>query len=249
MSIWHTDRLSQPIKHGNRNSGLWDGAKLADNLVIEIQFASGANACSQAPTFTSAANLGNVVLRWEEVVAAPAVLTAIRREVPSYFCIEEFTRLEDQVVSDSATSVYKVASLVSRAGTTGFYFRARPVAEDTTNLNCMAGNEHIKSLVVRCDGRDIYSTDDRTDDQRDYQNLLAGDPGATGEPKFAHFTFGNTHRNFDAATVGSLLKNGACNELDLEIQSETGDDRLDIVAVHLRSFVFADRTVKVSNAH
>ena len=249
MSIWHTDRLAQPIKHGNRNSGLWDGSKLADNLVIEIQFASGVTACSESPVFDGASDLGNVTLKWEEVVAAPATLTAIRREVPSYFCIEEFTRLEDQVVSDAATTVYKVASLTSRAGTSGFYFRSRPQATDSSDLNCMGGSEHLKSLTVRCDGRDIYKTDERSDDQRSYQNILAGDPGAVGEPKFAHFSFGNTHRQYDAATVGSLLKNGACNELDLEIQSETGDDRLDIVAVHLRSFTFSDRTVKVSNAY
>jgi len=249
MSIFHTDRLSEPIRHGNRNGGLWDAGKLADNLHVEIQFASGVESCSEAPVVAGGANLGNVTLRWEEVVATPAVISAIKRDLPSYYCCEEFTRLEDQVVSDSATTVYKVASLVSRAGTTGFYLRARPVAADTTTLNCMAGNEHLKSLVVRCDGRDIYSTDERSDDQRKLQKILAGDPGATGEPKFAHFSFGNTHQNFDAATVGGLLKNGACNELDLEIQSETSDDRLDICAVHLRSFVFADRTVKVSNAY
>ena len=142
-------------------------------------------------------------------------------------------------------TVYKVASLVSRAGTTGFYFRARPAA----SVNCMSGAEHLKHIKVRCDGRDIYDTDSRPDDQRAYEKLLAGDPGAVGEPKFAHFQFGNAHHNFDAATVGSLLKNGACNELDLELQTETGDDRIDIVAIHLRSFTFADGTVKVSNAY
>ena len=113
----------------------------------------------------------------------------------------------------------------------------------------MAGNEHLKSLVVRADGRDIYSTNERSDDQRRYQNILAGDPGAMAEPKWAAFFFGRTHRNFDAATVGSMLKNNAVNELDLEIQAETGDNRLDIIAVHLRNFTFADRTIKTSNAY
>ena len=219
------------------------------HLVVEIQMRSADEACSASPTLTSATDLGSVTLYWEEVVAAPAVLQAIRREIPSSYCIEEYTRLENQVVSDSASTVYKTASLVSRAGTAGFYFRLRPQAADSTDLNCCAGNEHLKSLVVRCDGRDIYSTDGRSDEQRRYQNILAGDPGVVTEPKFAHFYFGNNHRNFDAAQVGSLLKNGACNELDLEIQSETGDDRMDIIAVHLRNFVFADRTVKTSNAY
>ena len=69
------------------------------------------------------------------------------------------------------------------------------------------------------------------------------------EPKLAHFYFGNTHRNYDASTVGSLLKNGACNEVDLEIQAETGDQRIDVCAVHIRQFTFSDRTIKTSNAY
>ena len=35
-SIWHSDRLSQPIKHGNRGGGLFDASRLADNMVIEL---------------------------------------------------------------------------------------------------------------------------------------------------------------------------------------------------------------------
>ena len=69
----------------------------------------------------------------------------------------------------------------------------------------MAGNEHLKSLVVRADGRDIFSTNSRSDEERRYRNILAGDPGTMDEPKWATFYFGRTHRNFDAATVGNPL--------------------------------------------
>ena len=164
-------------------------------------------------------------------------------------CIQEYTRLDDQAATDSAVTTYRVASLVSRAATSGFIFRARPAANDVNNLDCMEGAEHIKSLVVRCDGREIYDTDSRSDPQRDYLNILNGNPGQVGGPKFAHFAFGNTHREYDADHISGLIKNGACNELDLDIQTESGDDRIDIVAVHLRKFVFQNGTVKVSNAY
>ena len=68
----------------------------------------------------------------------------MRNECPKHYCCEEYTRLEDQVATDSSVTTYRVASLVSRAGTTGFVFRARPVAADTQDLDCMAGNEHVK---------------------------------------------------------------------------------------------------------
>jgi hypothetical protein len=70
-----------------------------------------------------------------------------------------------------------------------------------------------------------------------------------GVPKFAHFAFGNSHREYDASHISGLIKNGSCNELDLDLQVESGDDRVDIVAIHLRKFTFQNGTVKVSNAY
>ena len=251
-SIWHSDRLSQPIRHGNRGGGLFDNSRLADNLVIELQMATrGASTSSSASTFVSASDLGNVTLHWEEVVCSSQVSAAIRKELPSYYCIEEYTRLEDQVVSFVTETVFKVASLVSRAGTTGFYFRLRNSSVDSTNLDCMTGDQDFEKLVVTCDGRDIYDTDDRSPEQRHYQRLLAGDPGNVGQPKWAHFMFGNTHYQFDARHITGLLKNGSCNELDLTLRADSNgtSNRVDIVAVHLRTFSLADRTVKVANAY
>ena len=217
-------------------------------MTLEIQFRQKADAVTDASqAFSSAADLGNLTLHWEEVVAGASDLEAIRRACPKEICCEEYTRLNDQVVSDSAVTTYKTASLVSRAGTTGFYFRARPVGDDA--LNCMSGASHLKSLVVTCDGRDLYNTDSRSDDERAYRKLLAGDPAFRAEPKFAHYSFSNNGQNFDSAAVGALLKNGSCNELDLSIQAETGCDRIDVIAVHLRNFRFQDRTIKVSNAY
>ena len=192
-----------------------------------------------------------MTLHWEEIVCSSQVASAIRKELPSYYCIEEYTRLEDQTVSIVSDTVFKVASLVSRAGTTGFYFRARNASVDGTNLDCMTGDEHLEKLVVTCDGRDIYDTDDRTEQQRHYQRLLAGDPGAVGQPKWVHFMFGNSHQQFDARHITGLLKNGSCNELDLTVRADPNgtSNRLDIVAVHLRTFSLVDRTVKVANAY
>ena len=248
MSIWHTDKISQPIKHNNRGGSFWDASRLADNLVIELQMRNKAGCVSDpSQAFSAASDLGNVTLCWEEVVAGAADLEAIRRACPKDYCIEEYTRLDDQVANPAAPTVYKTASLVSRAGTTGFVFRARAVGDDA--LNCMSGAEHLTSLIVNCDGRDIYSTDNRSDDQRAYQKLLAGDPAFTSEPKYAHYSFSNNSQSFDAGAVGSLLKNGSCNELDLTIQTTSGCDRIDVIAVHLRSFRFKDGTIRVSNAY
>jgi hypothetical protein len=248
MSIWHTDKLSQPIRHNNRGGSFWDASRLAGNMTVEIQFRPKAGAVTDASqAFSSAADLGNLTLHWEEVVAGSTDLEAIRRACPNEICCEEYTRLNDQVVSAASATTYKTASLISRAGTTGFFFRARAVGDDA--LNCMSGASHLKSLVVTCDGRDLYSTDSRSDDERAYRKLLSGDPAFRAEPKYAHYSFSNNSQNFDASAVGGLLKNGACNELDLTIQSEAGSDRIDIVAVHLRNFRFQDRTIKVSNAY
>ena len=248
MSIWHTDKLCQPIRHNNRGGSFWDASRLAGNMTVEIQFRQKADAVTDASqAFSSAADLGNLTLHWEEVVAGPADLEAIRRACPREICCEEYTRLDDQVVSAATVTTYKTASLISRAGTTGFYFRARAVGDDA--LNCMSGASHLKSLVVTCDGRDLYNTDSRSDDERAYRKLLSGDPAFDIEPKYAHYSFSNNSQNYDAAAVGGLLKNGSCNELDLSIQAEAGCDRIDIIAVHLRNFRFQDRTIKVSNAY
>ena len=245
FSIWNTDRLAQPLRHGNRGGAFMDCSRLADNLVVELQFASRAVATSDAASsYATAANLGNVTLRWEEIVAAPQTLAQIRREIPKSVCCDEYTRLERQDISSAQSTVYKCASLVSRAGTRGFYFKVDAGTDDI-----MTGAEHVASLKVRCDGRDIYDTDSRPDDTRSYQRILAGDPGDVGQPKWAHFFFGNQHDQFDANFHGSLLKNGACNELDLEIQAESGGSKIDIIACHSRQFSFADGTIKVSNAY
>ena len=250
MSIWTSDKLAKPIEHGARGAGFWDAGLLSDNMVIELTVAQKADACSaNDAAFASAADLGSLVLKWEEVVGAPQTIAAMKQAVPKHYCCEEYTRLENQVVSDSADTTYRVASLISRAGTTGFIFRARPAAADTQQLDCMAGSENIKNLVVRVDGREVYDTDDRSNAQRSYQEVLAGNPQAVGEPKLAHFAFGASHKQYDQGYIPALLKNGATNECDLDIRSESGDDRIDIVACHLRSFTFASGTIKTANVY
>ena len=254
-SVWHSDRLMVgPIKHHNRAGGIWDSSMLADNLVIEIQFHTVADALSDSgAAFATASNLGDVIVRWEEIVASPNVLSAIKAEIPNNFMCEEYTRLEDQVVQDDSATTYRVASLVSRAGTHGFYFRVRAATDDTTLLDPFLGDEHISSLVIRCDGREIYNSDSHPDRTRNYLKVLAGDPGDVGKPKFAHWMFGNSSRNYDAGHITGMLKNGACNELDLDIQCigrvTDPDMLLDIVAVHLRQFTFEDRTIRDSNVY
>jgi hypothetical protein len=48
-----------------------------------------------------------------------------------------------------------------------------------------------------------------------------------------------------------MIKNGAVNECDIELQCEagSGSTRCDVIACHLRTFRFADGTVKVQNAY
>ena len=73
MSVWATDALSKPIEHGKKG-GIWDSSLLSDNVVIELNFAQKADACSGADAaFASASDLGAVTLKWEEVIAAPQV--------------------------------------------------------------------------------------------------------------------------------------------------------------------------------
>ena len=63
------------------------------------------------------------------------------------------------------------------------------------------------------------------------------------------FAFGNNHRQFDHAHINGLIKNGACNELDLDLQTEAGDDRVDLIAIHLRSYTFASGTIRSQNVY
>ena len=164
---------------GERRGGIWDSSKLANNLVVEVQFASRAASNS---AFTSASDLRNVSLYWEEIVCNKQTKDAIRAEIPTVHCVEEYTRLNDQIVSDAAVTTIKCASLISRAATTGFVFRCRTAAEDDVDLNCMAGDEELASLKVTIDGRDVYDTDSRSTAMREYQNILAGHRIQRGTP-------------------------------------------------------------------
>jgi hypothetical protein len=252
MSVWQTDALMQPIEHGSRRGGIWDASKLSNNMVIELQMATRADGTSASDSaFTTASDLGNLTLYWEEVVCSQATANSIRAELPQSYCIEEYTRLDDQVVSNAADTTIKCASLVSRAGTSGFYFRCRPAASDSADLNCFDGDDHIAKLEVKVDGRDVYTTDDRSDEMRTYQDILAGNPGITQEPRWAHWFFGNTHTDYNASHISGLLKNGAVNELDLTIRAEDAraSDRCDVIACHLRLFTFSNGTIKVVNAY
>ena len=115
----------------------------------------------------------------------------------------------------------------------------------------MAGDEELASLKVTIDGRDVYDTDSRSTAMREYQNILAGRTGFNAEPQFAHWTFGNSHKQYQAAHIPALLKNGAVNECDVDVQCAAGSSsiRCDVVAVHLRQFKFADGTVRASNVY
>ena len=114
----------------------------------------------------------------------------------------------------------------------------------------LSGDENLTSLVVVADGREIYSSVNRSDAARKYEKILCGDPGDVGTPKWAHWFFGNCHHAYDQA-VGSLLKNGSVNELDLRIVgSRAASDKVDIVACHLRSFTYtAQGTIRFANAY
>ena len=253
-SVWQGEGIMDAPDFGERRGGIWDASKLANNLVVELQFATRADGTSDgASAFATASDLGNCVLYWEELVCSKATRDAIRAEIPDSYCVEEYTRQNGVTVSDSAATTIKCAALVSRAATTGFIFRCRTAAEDDTDLNCMAGDEELETLKVTVDGRDVYDTDGRSEQMRDYQNILAGRDSdtAVAEPKFAHWTFGNTHKQYNSAHIPGLLKNGAVNELDIDVQSATGSGstRCDVVAVHLRHFKFSDGTVKVANAY
>ena len=249
FSVWQTDKICAPMRHGNRGGSLLDTSVFnGQDLVIEVTIAAAVDCTSSAgPTFTAASNLGNATLRWEEVVAAPAVLQAIRASIPKTRVCNEYTRLDEQACDSSTKTTYKAASLISRAGVSGFVFRTYAAADVN---KCMVGDAELGSLVVNADGRDIFDTDGRSAQQTDYQRILAGDFGDLGVgPKFAHWDFGNQHHNFEAGTTGSLLKNGTVNELNLDITCAAGSDRIDIIAVHPRKFTLTSQGVKVSNCY
>lgn len=251
-SIWQGEGLMEAPDFGERRGGVWDAGKLANNLVVELQFATRGDATSAAAsTFASASDLGNVNLYWEEIVCNKQTADQMKAEIPDMYCVEEYTRQNSVTVSDSAVTTIKCAALVSRAATTGFYFRCTTAAERTTTLNCMAGDEEVESLKITVDGRDVYDTDSRSDQMRAYQNVLAGRTGFVSEPQLAHWTFGNSHKQYNAAHIPGLLKNGAVNELDVDLQCESGSSSTlcDVIAVHIRNFKFSNGTVKVSNAY
>ena len=97
-SVWQGEGIMAAPNFGERRGGLWDASKLKNNLVIEVQFASRGDATSDASsTFTTASDLGNMTLYWEEVVGSKATLDAVRSEIPSDFC-------DNVAVSDAAPS-------------------------------------------------------------------------------------------------------------------------------------------------
>ena len=254
-SVWHNDAICEPLDHGVRGATLWDGARLTQNLVVEVEFASKAELTTSASSaFQQATSFGDADLYWEELVASKPTKDAIRAQIPTTVYCDEFTRKPGLTINGDGTALtsVNVSALTSRAGTKGFYFRVCSQAEYAAD-DPFVSDARLRAVKLDLDGRQVYDNSDQTAEVIDYQRLLAGER-TTISPNYAHFTFGNDDSAaFHAQTYSGLLKNQAVNETVLEIAAIPRDPATamvcDVYAQHPRQFTFTSGTVRASNCY
>jgi hypothetical protein len=254
-SVWQSEKMMEPLDHGVRGQSIWDGSRLTKNLVIELQFASRAQATSDTNSaFASASSLGPVTLFWEEYVGNKTTLDAIRAGIPTTFYCDEYTALKNQSINGDGTALtsLNVSALTSRAGTKGFYFQVRSTTE-AANDNPWESDNRLREIRVDLDGREVHSNENEPVAIQDYQQLLAGKK-TLPEPNFAHFTFGNDDSAaFHAQMFSGLLKNQAVNETVLQVGATVRAPAVamvcDVYSQHPRQFVFTSGTIRASNCY
>jgi hypothetical protein len=254
-SVWNNASMMETLDFGVRGQCIWDGSRLAKNLVVEVQFASKAQATSSASSaFTTASSLGSAQLFWEELVGNKATIDAIRARIPTTFYGEEYTRLKNVSINGDGTALtpVNVSALTARAGTKGFYFICRTQTEAATD-DPWVGDERLREIRVELDGREVASNEGEPASVQEYQELLAGRKTLPA-PNFAAFTFGNDQSAaFHAQTYSGLLKNQAVNECLLRlgsvIRNPAAPMECDVIAVHPRQYTFSSGTVRASNCY
>jgi hypothetical protein len=213
---------------------------LRENVVFELEFAPTSDFCS---TDAQGASIANVELLFEELVAEPSVLEALKQQLPRAVCAPEFT---SQVLNTTgAEQDIDITALLSRAPTHSLGFYVKKTAGATRDPFDI--EEKLDLEEIEADGRRIVSNRGHDQCERDYKDILEGRVG-TGRsaPNMPLISFDNGGQ-YAMSHATQQLSNTSCNSVTCRINATAGSGK--ILAVHERMFLIDQQTIKNRNVY
>jgi hypothetical protein len=227
----------EPVRHGRRST-LFPAYALRENAVWEIEFEPVTN-------FTSTGSTGCVIkdvnLCWEEVVASPDVIAAIKKKLPKAVCAPDFTF--QPVTATGAEQTVDVTAVLSRAPTHSLAFYLKTSANDDPF-------DIVDSLSLEeleCDGRILITNRDESAAERQYRDILEGRPSNRGAPEIPIMSFDNDGGYTAPGHASMQLSNTACNVVTLKLKAAASSGQ--IIACHERQFIIDAGTIKNMNVY
>jgi hypothetical protein len=228
-----------PIKHARRHI-LFPAYALRENCVFELEFESCANLCSAD---VLGAEIQNVDLCWEEVVASPDVLARIKKELPKAVCAPDFTAIP--VTCDGNEQKEDVTSILSRAPTHSLCFYLQETANADDPFNCV---DVLQLEEIIADGRTILTNrDEASEAERRYKDILRGRPRNRGAPQLPSVSFDNDG-GYSLNHAAMQISNTAANSVTLNFKPAAACAG-QILAVHERHFSVDNGTIKNTNVY
>ena len=226
----------EPVRHARRST-LFPAYALRENAVWEIEFEPVANVCS---TGAAGMQINEVSLCWEELVASPDVVAAIKKKLPKAVCAPDFTF--QAVTATGSEQSADVTALLSRAPTHSIAFYLKTSANDDPF-------DIVSSLSLEeleCDGRVLITNRDETAAERQYIDILEGRPSNRGAPEMPVVSFDNDG-GYSVAHASQQLSNTACNSVQIKFTAAASSGQL--IACHQRQFLIDAGTIKNQNVY
>ena len=236
------------VQYSVRERGLFPAWAIKENVVFELVFeprSSYTNGASGATT----AGPKNVTLLWEEVVAAPETLAAIKNSVPLAVCAPDYTFLDGTANDGSAETVVNITSLLSKAPTHTIWFDVQENSVTDRDPFNKARGDGMSLLELNCDGRDLVTDRELGTEVKRYLQVIRGRPvGAEDiDPQFPNLNFGNDE-GFSVAHSRQQLSNTACNNVTLTMTCKVASV-VSICAEHQRHYEVDGGTLKSSSVY
>ena len=235
-------------RYSTRERGLFPAFAIKENVVFELVF-EPRSAYTDSASAASTAGPKNVTLLWEEVVAAPDTLEAIKRSIPLAVCAPDFTYLDSNANDGSAETVVNITSLLSKAPTHTLWFDIQENSVTDRDPFNKASSDGMSLQELNCDGRDLISDRDLGAAVKRYLQIVRGRPvGAEDtDPQLPNLSFGNDE-GFSVAHAQQQLSNTACNNVTLTFKCKEASV-VSIAAQHQRHYEVDQGTLKSSSVY
>ena len=190
---------------------------------------------------TDNAQIRNVQLCWEEVIASPSVLDEIKKNLPKAVCAPDFT--VQNISCNGAETAVDITALLSRAPTHTLCFRLQ-----SANQRDPFDNVNSVSLAeIEADGRILLTDRDESQAERDYRDILEGRPSNRGNPELPCISFDN-HGGYAVGHSSMQLSNVACNSVTLRFDTAAACSGK-LMAVHQRQYSVSGATLRNQNVY